>query len=149
MHALAREARESATLDQPEGAALAGDDARRVLLCLEGSESLLALLDVSVCVVDLHSIHVPPSTLSVCPVMKSLALEARNTTVPTRSSGYWSRLKARAWRRGARYSSESRRRWLSSAMVRPGVIALTLMPSPPTSRASARVRPITAAFELT
>src|SRR5437868_14224503 len=97
------------SLDQPEGALGALDDAGRRIakIFFNGGEGLFALLHVRVGVENLHSIHVPPSTLMVWPVRKSLSLEARNTTVPMRSSGYWSRFKARDWRRGARYSSAS------------------------------------------
>ena len=37
----------------------------------------------------------PPSTRSVCPVMKSLSCEARKSNAPTRSSGVSSRLSER------------------------------------------------------
>src|SRR5438105_3756031 len=45
---------------------------------------------------DLHQcITLPPSTLKLCPVTKSLASDRRYSTVPTRSSGYCARPRAR------------------------------------------------------
>lgn len=49
-------------------------------------------------VVNGHGMNLPPSTLTVWPVMKSASGEARKNTGPTRSSGCWSRRMARAWR---------------------------------------------------
>ena len=53
----------------------------------------------------------PPSTFTVCPVMKSLSGEARNSMAPTTSCGTWTRLSAR------RPAEDSRRRMVSSAGI--------------------------------
>src|SRR3982750_4020898 len=95
VHAFAREPREGAAFDQPEGALLAFDDARADVGG-QRCEGLVALFDVGIGVEEVHRNQVRPSTFSVWPVMKSLSAEERNTTAPRRSSGYWSRLIARA-----------------------------------------------------
>ena len=50
------------------------------------------------------SIH-PPSTTTVCPVMRSLSSEAKNATIPTKSSGCCGRLINCSFRARSRASS--------------------------------------------
>ncbi len=70
-------------------------------------------------------------------------------TVPTRSSGYWSRWNARLRRRFSSCWGVVTPCWLSLDMVRPGMMALTQILSDPISRASARVNPNTPALDET
>src|SRR5262249_47302849 len=91
----------------------------------------------------------PPSTLSVCPVMKAASSLVRNETVPTRSSGTSPRLIACMAATEAYSSSMLARpaRGLRTSVpgvrVRPGAMALTVTPCGPSSEASARVKPTT------
>src|SRR5262249_1742229 len=68
----------------------------------------------------------PPSTATVCPVMKSLNGEERNSTVPTRSLGSCTRFNARSPTLAERILMISSL-GLSSDRVEPGAMALTLM----------------------
>src|SRR6185437_7514012 len=73
----------------------------------------------------------PPSTFSVCPVMKAASSLVRYDTVPTRSSGVSTRLIAcmpAAWLNSASMSAMPARGLRASVpgeRVRPGEIALT------------------------
>src|SRR4249919_767331 len=92
----------------------------------------------------------PPSTTSDWPVTKSLSLDAKNTSAPSRSSGYASRLKARLFRTGMRSSSTCP---LFSSPVslrmKPGERELTAIPYSPSSRDSARVNARIAPLDAT
>src|SRR5262249_28542723 len=96
---------------------------------------------------ELHSITAPPSTTSVCPVMKALSWEARKMAAPTRSAGYWMRGSARAPMRCLRNSISSGV-GLSSLSVLPGAMVFTRMPLGPSSRARQRVKPRMPALEV-
>ena len=80
-------------------------------------------------------------------VMKSLAGDARNITAPTRSSGVCARGMARPSMRAARYFGSELSTCVSLSVL-PGETAFTVMPWGPTSRASARVKPTTPAFDV-
>ena len=87
------------------------------------------------------------STFSVCPVMKAASSLVRNDTAPTRSSGTSGRLIACIWATAAYSSSmvlkpgRGARTSVPGERVRPGAMALTVMPSAARSLASARVKP--------
>src|SRR5580698_3877408 len=92
----------------------------------------------------------PPSTAIVWPVTKSLSAEDRKTSAPNRSSGYWSRLRAR---RAIEGPCECSRCWGFSLMtlslsVKPGARLLTQMLYSPSSRDTERVKAVTAPFEV-
>src|SRR5262249_197387 len=93
----------------------------------------------------------PPSTAMVWPVMKSLSAEARNTSVPNRSSGRSSRLMARRWIAGSLVVDTCPGLLVPplSLSVKPGASVLTQMPCSPSSRDSARVNAMTAPLEVT
>jgi hypothetical protein len=82
--------------------------------------------------------------------MNALSSEARNTTAPSTSSGNASRRSDRACITAAAWKLVmSGLSCTVSLRIRPGATALTVMPSGPSSRASARVIPMTAAFDVT
>src|SRR5262249_36523221 len=78
----------------------------------------------------------PPSTAIVCPLMKSESVEARKTSVPTRSSGPSSRLMARRWIAGSRADCRWPGLWsiTLSLIVKPGARVLTQILCAPSSR---------------
>src|SRR5262245_34220013 len=97
-----------------------------------------------------HANTEPPSTTSVWPVMNALSSEARNTTVPSRSSATASRLSEREASTASRWNAAmSGLARTVSLMVRPGAMAFTVIPSGPSSRASARVSAMTAPLDVT
>src|SRR5258708_6722831 len=85
----------------------------------------------------------PPSTTSTCPVTKSDAAAARNTTAPRRSSPLPTRcMGVRLARLDHVLSSRSGR--LLAVRIMPGAMALTWMPWAAHSTARARVKLMTA-----
>src|SRR5688572_30572082 len=108
-------------------------------------DRIIPLLQYSI---SAYKKDMPPSTLIVWPVMKSLSGETRNNITPTTSLGIWMRLSERSATDDSLnliiclvgFSSES---------VLPGARQLTVILSSPTSRARVRVKPMVAAFDVT
>ena len=91
----------------------------------------------------------PPSTSSVWPLTKLAVGAAKNAIASATSST--SPLRLIDWASSTSRQSSSWSAWISVAAVgkAPGATALTRMPSGPASRASARVKPMTAPFDAT
>src|SRR5262249_37061712 len=113
-----------------------------------GARKCLAVVLSNISNERIYKKATPPSTATVCPVMKSLSGEERNSTVPSRSLGSCTRFNARSPTLAERILMISSL-GLSSDRVEPGAMALTLMLSSPTSRARQRVKPMTPALEVT
>src|SRR5262249_1096629 len=88
------------------------------------------------------SMIMPPSTTKTCPVIMSLSSEARNTAVPVRSCGWRARFNALNIGSMVIISSGTIR-FAASVSVRPGQMALTLMPHGPKEPAMYLVSPET------
>src|SRR5690606_21436053 len=94
----------------------------------------------------LHTAVYPPSTARPWPVMCAPASEANSSAAPLRSPSPPSR-RSGALPISASSPSASITPWLIFEGKKPGAIALTVMPSPPHSAASARVRLTTAPLD--
>src|SRR5690606_17486024 len=136
-------------VDQHQGHALARGQARELAADARagaGDHGHLAAQRAHRRRLRAHTAVYPPSTASTWPVMCAPASEANSRAAPLRSSSPPSR-RSGALPISASSPSAPITPWLIFEGKKPGAIALTVMPRPPHSAASARVRLTTAPLE--